>query len=631
MRRVLFLAIAMAIPVMSGSSAHAADFCVAQPVGCVGVQFNETQLQAALGQAASNPGPDRVLIGAGTFAGPFTASDSGLLEVIGAGQGTTILTSSSANMAVFSLSGIAGSLVRDLTLHLTGGNSSSSGLVLGTGTTALRVTIRTEGETGRGALVGNLTLLDQVIVESSGSDRGVVGSNGSHTIRDSVLTTTGTDAYGISFSDPAGTLTIERTSVSGYTRQVDSDTGTVVISDSILDLRNVTGARGLSISNDNNGTDPLVLDADRVTIVGSGSNQRGILLKGDATSEVATGSVDDSLIHLTGATPISVSCVQSGGGTASLTVTASAYPAAMSTSSGTCPAIAAPAVDTTGLTLAFADATNGNYTPSFNSPLIDAGTTGAVASGVTDRFGRPRAVDGNGNGTARRDIGAFEYQRSAPSSLVASVLPAVAPIGTVMQFSGSASDADGEPLTFSWAFDDTMILSSGANVSHTFSASGQRVATLTVTDVAGLSASTTVMATVNELPTADPPQDEVADTIRPTLSIFMVPKAGMVRSTTAKGAYWRRIAPSSKVRSIRSTLSEPATLTLRMQRKVGTNFRPMTGTRTISNVPAGTLKLAFRGGWNGRLLPAGTYRVRVVAQDSAGNRSKPRIATFRLS
>jgi hypothetical protein len=47
------------------------------------------------------------------------------------------------------------------------------------------------------------------------------------------------------------------------------------------------------------------------------------------------------------------------------------------------------------------------------SPLIDRGSPDALASGesTTDRGANPRVTDGNGDGSAIGDIGAFEYQR----------------------------------------------------------------------------------------------------------------------------------------------------------------------------------------------------------------------------
>ena len=56
----------------------------------------------------------------------------------------------------------------------------------------------------------------------------------------------------------------------------------------------------------------------------------------------------------------------------------------------------------------FADPLLGDYHLLPSSPLIDAGDP-STAQGA-DMDGNPLVVDGNGDGTARRDMGAFEYQ-----------------------------------------------------------------------------------------------------------------------------------------------------------------------------------------------------------------------------
>jgi hypothetical protein len=58
---------------------------------------------------------------------------------------------------------------------------------------------------------------------------------------------------------------------------------------------------------------------------------------------------------------------------------------------------------------------SGDYRLSAGSPAIDIGGPDLIAGGSTDLGGNPRPVDGDGDGVALTDAGAFEYQPAPPS------------------------------------------------------------------------------------------------------------------------------------------------------------------------------------------------------------------------
>ncbi len=83
-------ALALAQPAM------ATDYCVDVAMTCDAAN-DLPNFETALGKADDSANADRIFLGAGPYAAPGTAGfnyQSGPVEVIGKGQGTTILTSS---------------------------------------------------------------------------------------------------------------------------------------------------------------------------------------------------------------------------------------------------------------------------------------------------------------------------------------------------------------------------------------------------------------------------------------------------------------------------------------------------------------------------------------------------------
>jgi hypothetical protein len=98
--------------------------------------------------------------------------------------------------------------------------------------------------------------------------------------------------------------------------------------------------------------------------------------------------------------------------------------------------------------------------------------------------------DGDGDGSSRTDIGAYEYQRVPPSPAF-SFAPAAPLFGDLVSFDAAAtSDVDGDPLSLSWSLGDGDA-ATGAQASHLYALPGTYEAALTATDSTGLSAAVT--------------------------------------------------------------------------------------------------------------------------------------------
>ncbi|MEO6081999.1 MAG: PQQ-dependent sugar dehydrogenase [Umezawaea sp.] len=106
---------------------------------------------------------------------------------------------------------------------------------------------------------------------------------------------------------------------------------------------------------------------------------------------------------------------------------------------------------------------------------------------------------GWGNGDASSALYRIEYigaasNRAPTATASADRTSGAAPLNVAFSSAGSA-DPEGGALTYAWNFGDGST-STAANPSHTFTANGQYVATLTVKDPAGLTGSTNVTITV---------------------------------------------------------------------------------------------------------------------------------------
>ncbi|WP_373044335.1 PKD domain-containing protein [Vulgatibacter sp.] len=140
-----------------------------------------------------------------------------------------------------------------------------------------------------------------------------------------------------------------------------------------------------------------------------------------------------------------------------------------------------------------------NYRLQASSPALDMGN--GLSLPTTDADGQPRQYDGNLDGTATVDLGAYEWHENlAPVARAGSdrvVLP-----NTTVQLDGSLSyDADGSIVAWDWDFGDGSAHATTAATSHTFTTVGTYTVQLTVTDDQGVTGTDSLTVTVaNNLP-----------------------------------------------------------------------------------------------------------------------------------
>ena len=523
--------------------ASAAVFCVApETKGCPGGQL--ANLQQGLDAALGAPGPDTVQLAEGTVIGPGfydSADANNTVSVVGAGRDRTILTSPTSTASGYSLDLRNSSTLSDLTLKqfipevpsqdplLLYGKADRVGLSSATdsGLTALYGTSRHIRMDGPGQINVSGTLEDSEITGGllyTGtsntvirrvrvvSPQGVTGQNQTLTISSSLIVMTSPSGT-ILHTEPVGLPSAHATTVfSNLTLIGSGGAGCVGIS--------VFGVNGIPPPNDFAVEDATIEN----TVV---RNCRTTLVR-DAKASGATANVTvkNSDIDLS---PVAVT--QTGAGT-----------------------LSAGAGNLSADPL-FVGLNGVDQELRFSSPLVDAGLTDPLspAESATDLDGNPRVVDGNGDGVATRDIGAFEYQRRPPVVTTAVASPTT-PVGQAVTFFGSATESDpGETVTgLAWRFDDGGA-ATGSDAPHAFATAGKHTATLTATDTAGVTASATASVFV------------LAPGVPAVTSIVLTPttfRAASRRLSAAAKKKTKRPPVGTKVRLV---VGAPVAVKLRVQ------------------------------------------------------------------
>lgn len=426
--RVPFVAMGTVAFLLLAGPAGAATICVGGHPG-PGCDESHAGLQAALTSADANgAGLDTVLVRAPTDTGPYVADASNPVTIVGSGPAASVLLSLAAG-AVLQLDH-ADSSVSDLHLQIRDtGAFDGPGLDLGAGADATRVTVTAAapnpadlGNISAVILRGASTLSDSTVTVPVANANRAVSMDGNGNLVQNV-TLTGRSMVSLS-SGTSGSIARMRSgapSIIGIDSRGGS--GTVEVTDSLILLANDPNATGIESQDFLSTVASPTLIARHLTIVGQG---QGLGAWAEASNAGSSSLVDlrDSVISNV-ATDLRAEATVAGAA-ARIDVNHSNFdPAKVQTLGPGSAQVVQGAANVLG-DPGFVNAAALDFHLGPTSGLVDRGFPGAGSSADLD--GLPRPGDGNGDGAAVRDIGAYEYQRPA---LVPPALDMQAPVFSI--------------------------------------------------------------------------------------------------------------------------------------------------------------------------------------------------------
>lgn len=375
----------------TGSAVARADtYCVHDPAVCPGESV-ET-LSEAIRRAGATDGSDAILIGAGTFIESFSTLGTRGITITGAGRDQTVLVAPA---------GTGGAVVdREDTvsgLTIEARDGSASGLEVAGTARDIAVLGPARGVTVR---VYNGGTLAQARITVRASDGIGVQTLGPQRMTLEDLRISGpSGASAVRGIAVAGVTTVRRSIVTAGT-PIDVQGASIDLSDSVADA---VGAGSASLR---------VQGADAAA---SASATNFTATNGSALGTVVVDGAQHTASLVLDSSAIGTIQRSASSGSANVTLSYSAYQGVRESGGGSTTLLDGnlPGGDAR-LRGGGADAV-----PQYGSALIDAGNPGAAST--TDVVGASRVADGDGDGRARRDIGAFELQ--APPAKPAGAAP----------------------------------------------------------------------------------------------------------------------------------------------------------------------------------------------------------------
>jgi hypothetical protein len=432
-----------AVPALASADVYCVD---TSPLGCDHIGYTGSAgLQQALTDAAAHTGADAVHIGPGTYAtsssAGFTYTAADAVTIVGAGQGITVISVTAPGSAPGSFTSFDG-------LNVFGPGSSISSLTVtlpappGASSNQLYTAIQAEADNSSvnsvsvqgpgvatnavGIRVSNGTVAESTIALPLGLTPGNIGVRELQNTSGDLFVTHNTitaDTAVQNDNQSSGTTRVDRSTLRPAFIGVNAQASNVKISNSLVDLGSNAGATGISAGYVNSFAHTSRVSADGVTIYGSGGSQTGVSVFGtDANTlpspgdpDVATGTIANTIIRLTGTSPTALDREANNNGIVNLTTNYSDYDQTTVVDSGN-PNGASGALIQQHQTSVDPDFVNPgtDFHLSSSSPLIDAGDPSGPPFGAEDIDGDPREVLGKNGCAPRRDIGADEFVPLTP-------------------------------------------------------------------------------------------------------------------------------------------------------------------------------------------------------------------------
>jgi hypothetical protein len=404
-RIVTVAASALAVGAALPGVASATDYCVGAG-GCDAANTYPT-FEQAIAKAESQADSDRITLGAGQYKAQAITGFSydrpdGPVEIIGAGRGQTVLTGLPGGSGnVLFLNGGDGTSIHDLTIRIPVNVATADyrGLTLKDAARRIEVVeVSPQAKSTTGVLLlDGGTLSDSTVALSDYGTIGVTMQRVGALAPPNVVRDSNISAVQGMWVDGGGR--IERSYVTGEAPAVYVKNGLTEIKDSLLRTTSDSGTDVFLTCSVSNTT--LRLEGDTLVGLGPASTTGVHVTTSHGPGYDINLSVRDSVLDA----DLPIGGLANGPGWIRLGAASSAYDPSENQLGGN---TTAEQTDIVRGDPGFVDAPGGNFRLRPDSPLVDAGSAGA-AQGL-DLDGNPLVADGNGDGSARRDIGAFELQ-----------------------------------------------------------------------------------------------------------------------------------------------------------------------------------------------------------------------------